>query len=417
MIEPLYSQEYESAVIGGLLLDVSACSEVFEILTEDDFYTELKDVYLAIRRMWEDNTPISFITVSEATGRPPSFLAQLTSEYTTPNAIITYAKKLKEKSTLRKILRACEDIQEIIKNNTKPFPEIIEEIERKVFNLTEYSDETIRHIKDYIVELARKIKGENIIRGYSSSFKELDSLTGGLRKGELIIVASRPSVGKTALILNMIMKLAEERIPSALFSLEMDAISITTRLVSLDSGIPIFELRNGNKDLYEKALESLAYLSSCPIFINDSTLITPSKIKSLLRRHKEIGAVFVDYIQLIKMGEDNRVLELTNIVKDLKSIAREFDIPVIAVSQLSRAVEQRQNKRPQLSDLRESGGIEQTADIVLLLYREDYYSKKEKDEDTVPVEVDIAKNRNGPLGVIKLMFEKKTNRFSDGKEE
>lgn len=414
MINTVYSQEYEEAIIGGLLVDPESCSEVFEILNEDDFYTELKDVFSAIHRMWEEDIAVSIITVSEMTGKPSSFLAQLTNKYTTPTAVVTCAKRLKEKSALRKILMLCEEIQELVKDSTKPFSELIEEIERKVFNLGEYSDETIRHIKEYIEELARKIKGEEVTRGYSSSFKELDSLTGGLRRGELIIVASRPSVGKTALILNMMMKLAEENIPTVLFSLEMDAVSIATRLVSLSSGVPIFELRNGTKDTYEKALESFAYLSSCPIFINDSTLITPSKIKSLLRRNKDIRAVFVDYIQLIKMGEENRVLELSNIVRELKSIAREFDVPVVAVSQLSRAVEQRQNKRPQLSDLRESGGLEQTADIVLLLYRDDYYSKKEKDEDIVPLEVDIAKNRNGPLGVVKLMFEKKTNRFTNG---
>ncbi|MBC7320087.1 replicative DNA helicase [bacterium] len=414
MNNTLYSQEFEEAVIGGLLTDPEACSEIFEILEKDDFYTDLGDIFNTIRHMWEENTAVSLITASEATGRPSSLLAQFTYKYTTPTATIACARKIKEKSILRKILKVCEDIQQIILDSTKPFSEILEEVERRVFNLGEYSDETIRHIKEYIEELSRKIKGEEITRGYSSSFKELDSLTGGLRKGELIIVASRPSVGKTALILNMMMKLAEENIPSVLFSLEMDALSIATRMISLSSGIPIFELRNGSKEVYQKALESFAYLSSCPIFINDSTLITPSKIKSLLRRHKEIRAVFVDYIQLIKMGDDNRVLELSNIVRDLKSIAREFDIPVVAVSQLSRAVEQRQNKRPQLSDLRESGGIEQTADIVLLLYRDDYYSKKEKTEDTVPVEIDIAKNRNGPLGVIKLMFEKKTNKFTNG---
>lgn len=414
MNSQLYSIESEEVVIGGLLLDPESCSEIFEILDKDDFYTELGDIFDTIRRMWEENTVVSLITVSEATGRPSSLLAQLTNKYTIPTVAVACARKVKEKSTLRKISRVCEEIQQIVQDNTKPFPEILEEVERKVFNLGEYSDETVRHIKEYIEELARKVKGEGITLGYSSSFKDLDSLTGGLRRGELIIVASRPSVGKTALILNMMMKLAEEDIPSVLFSLEMDALSIATRMISLSSGIPIFELRNGSKEVYQKALESFAYLSSCPIFINDSTLITPSKIRSLLRRHREIRAVFVDYIQLIKLGEDNRVLELSNIVRDLKSIAREFDIPVVAVSQLSRAVEQRQNKRPQLSDLRESGGIEQTADIVLLLYRDDYYSKKEKTEDTVPVEVDIAKNRNGPLGVIKLMFEKKTNRFSNG---
>lgn len=414
MNNALYSQEFEEAVIGGLLTDPEACSEVFEILEKDDFYTELGDIFNTIRHMWEENIAISLITASEATGRPSSLLAQFTYKYTTPTATIACARKIKEKSILRKILKVCEDIQQIILDSTKPFPEVLEEVERRVFNLGEYSDETIRHIKEYIEELYRKIRGEEITRGYSSGFKELDSLTGGLRKGELIIVASRPSVGKTALILNMMMKLAEESIPSVLFSLEMDALSIATRMISLSSGIPIFELRNGSKEVYQKALESFAYLSSCPIFINDSTLITPSKIKSLLRRHKEIRAVFVDYIQLIKMGDDNRVLELSNIVRDLKSIAREFDTPVVAVSQLSRAVEQRQNKRPQLSDLRESGGIEQTADIVLLLYRDDYYSKKEKTEDIVPVEIDIAKNRNGPLGVIKLMFEKKTNKFTSG---
>lgn len=214
----------------------------------------------------------------------------------------------------------------------------------------------------------------------------------------------------------MAYKLAVNEIPVAIFSLEMSSVELATRLISLETEIPIYQLRTGQvRNIRELKVDALAYLESLPIYVDDSSLTSTSQIRSILRRHKEIKVVFIDYIQLMQLEKtfENRVAEVSKIARDLKCIAKEFNIPVIAISQLSRAVEQRQDKRPQLSDLRESGAIEQEADVVLLMYREDYYKKgKEKEQqDIVPVEIEVAKNRNGALKTIVLNFDKKTNRF------
>ncbi|HON72401.1 MAG TPA: replicative DNA helicase [bacterium] len=414
MREPVYSEDAEKTVIGGLLISPGTCSEVFTILGREDFYIpELGEIFKVIKDMWENNEVISIITVSERTGKPISLLVSLTDYCINTPTVLACAKIVKEKSTIRQVLGICDRIQDIAYDKTKTQEEIIEEIERLFFNLNNYSDEWLRHIREYINEISKKVSNREIILGYASGFKEIDRTIGGLKGGELVVLAARPGVGKTAMILNTMLELAKNDIPVAIFSLEMDAESIATRLLAIDAMVPVFELRNGDKEVWDKCLESLAFLTSLPIFINDSPLITPAKMRSILRRHKEIKAIFIDYIQLIRLGEENRVQEVTRIVRDLKAIAREFDIPVIAVSQLNRAVEQRQDKRPQLSDLRDSGGIEQEADVVLLLYRDDYYRKDKKTEDRVEVEVEVAKNRNGPIKTVKLIFDKKTNKFED----
>lgn len=412
MKEIIYSLSAEKGIIGALLTNPDGCSEVFEMVSPEDFYIpDLRQAYEVIKELWEAGKEIAFITVAERLGKEGTWVVELSNEYINVANAIGCAKIVREKAILRRIVEASEKIKEIATDNTKTSQEALEEAERIIFSLGSFSNETIEHIQKYLQEVSDKLKGAITTLGYETGFKEIDRPIGGLRNGELIVVAARPSVGKTALILNMMFELAKRDKKVALFSLEMDGVSIATRLVSLDTKIPIFQLRQGGKEIWDKCIDSFAFLSSCPIYINDSPLIDPSKIRSILRRHRDVGVIFIDYIQLIRLhNEENRVLEVSKIARELKGIAREFDIPVIAISQLSRAVEQRQDKRPQLSDLRESGAIEQEADVVLLLYREDYY-KKDNKEDIVPVEIEIAKNRNGPLGTVKLVFEKKTNKF------
>lgn len=422
----LFNIYAEKEVVGGLLFNTDEVSVVFDFLSEDDFYQpDLRAVYKAIKDRWEKKGAISIVAVAEdlrAYGfniPAMSFLSSLIDCYTISQSCIESAKIVKNKSILRKLLGVSDKIKEIVNDPTVDPERAIEEIERLVYNISINSQEVLEHISKYIKEVDKRLQGSAVATlSYPSGYEFIDETISGIRKGELIIIAGRPSMGKTALALNMIYNLAKQNIPVALFSLEMDAISIATRLIALDSEVPVYQVRGvGNFEVREHCLESFAYISSLPIYINDNPLIDTSKIRSILRRNRDVQAVFIDHIQQMRLSGrwDNRVTEVTEIARELKSIAREFNIPVIALSQLSRGVENRNDKRPQLSDLRESGAIEQEADVVMLLYREDYYQKGEAKENktVVPVEIEIAKNRNGAVKTIQLSFNKETNKFED----
>ena len=419
-----YSLEAEREVIGGLLLQTDKVSEVFETLQSEDFYfPDLREIYEIIKRKYEAGEVVSLTTVSEEmvnnksfSQSPYSVLAGLTDFYITSESCIASARLVKEKGVLRRIDEGWNKIKEILEEPNITSEKVIEETERIVYNIGSYSKNTLEHISKYIQEVDNRLQGIAVNNlGYQSGYSFLDETISGLRKGELIIVAGRPSMGKTALALNMLYNLAKGGVEVALFSLEMDAISIATRLIALDSKVPIWQVRGvDNREVREKCLESFAYLSSFPIYINDNPLVEPTQIRGILRRHKNVQAIAVDHIQQMRLKKsENKVLEVTEIARELKSIAREFNIPVIAISQLSRGVESRENKRPQLSDLRESGAIEQEADVVLLLYRDDYYKKDKGEEKEVNIEVEVAKNRNGAVRVVNLSFNKETNKFED----
>jgi len=410
----------ERTVIGSLLINCNACSEVFNKIDSNDFFDPfLNKVFGIIKSEWEEGKEVSIVTVADKVGEEGAsvLLTGLTNFATTSAVALQSADIVREKSILRKIARASREVLDIVSDSSKNSQEAIEEAERIFIELSKYQPDDLIHIGRVIEEAVSRIERDPLDgAGHNSGFEELDSIIGGFRNGELIIVAARPSVGKTAFALNVAYRMAVNDVKAGIFSLEMSGIEIATRLISLETEIPIYQLRAGQiKNIRENKLESLAYLQSLPIYLDDSSLVNTSQIRSLLRRHRDIGVVFVDYIQLMQSEKtiENRVAEVSKIARDLKCIAREFNIPVVAVSQLSRAVEQRQDKRPQLSDLRESGAIEQEADVVLLMYREDYYKKgKEKEQQgIVPVEIEIAKNRNGALTTVVLDFDKKTNRF------
>ena len=411
----------ERTVIGSLLINCNACSEVFNKISSDDFFDPfLGKVFGIIKSEWEAGKEVSIVTVADKVGEEGAsvILSELTNFAITSAVALQSADIVREKSILRKIAKASREVLDIVSDPTKNSQEAIEEAERIFMELSKYQSDDLIHISSVIEEAVSRIESDSLNgAGHNSGFEELDNIIGGFRNGELIIVAARPSVGKTAFALNVAYRMAVNDVKAGIFSLEMSGIEIATRLISLETGIPIYQLRAGQiKNIRENKLESLAYLQSLPIYVDDSSLVSTSQIRSILRRHKDIGIIFVDYIQLMQSEKtvENRVAEVSKIARDLKCIAREFNIPVVAVSQLSRAVEQRQDKRPQLSDLRESGAIEQEADVVLLMYREDYYKRgKEKEQqDIVPVEIEVAKNRNGALRTVILNFDKRTNRFS-----
>ena len=411
----------ERTVIGSLLIDCNACSEVFNKISDKDFFDPfLKKVFGIIKQEWENNREVSIVTIADKIGDEGAsvLLTSLTNFAVTSGVALQSADIVKEKSVLRQIAHASREVLDMVSDSNKNAQEVIEEAERIFLDLAKYQTDDLVHISGAIEEAVSRIEKDPMeSMGHLSGFDELDDIIGGLRKGELIIIAARPSVGKTALALNMVRKLAMDDTTVGIFSLEMSSVELAIRLISLETGIAIYQLRSGQvRNIRQKEVDALAYLESLPIFVDDSSLTNTSQMRSLLRRHKDVGAIFVDYIQLMQSEKtiENRVAEVSKIARDLKCIAREFNIPVVAVSQLSRAVEQRQDKRPQLSDLRESGAIEQEADVVLLMYREDYYKKgKEKEQqDIVPVEIEVAKNRNGALRTVVLDFDKRTNRFS-----
>ena len=411
----------ERTVIGSLLINCNACSEVFNKISSDDFFDPfLGKIFGIIKNEWEAGKEVSIVTVADKVGEEGAsvILSELTNFAITSAVALQSADIVREKSILRKIAKASREVLDIVSDPTKNSQEAIEEAERIFMELSKYQPDDLIHISSVIEEAVSRIERDPLSgASHNSGFEELDNIIGGFRNGELIIVAARPSVGKTAFALNVAYRMAVNDVKAGIFSLEMSGIEIATRLISLETGIPIYQLRAGQiKNIRENKLESLAYLQSLPIYVDDSSLVNTSQIRSILRRHRDIGIIFVDYIQLMQLEKtvENRVAEVSKIARDLKCIAREFNIPVVAVSQLSRAVEQRQDKRPQLSDLRESGAIEQEADVVLLMYREDYYKRgKEKEQqDIVPVEIEVAKNRNGALRTVVLDFDKRTNRFS-----
>lgn len=421
----LFNLEAEKEVIGGLLFNAGEVAEVFEIVEEGDFYLpDLKNLFKIIKTRWEKGEVISSVAVAEDlrafgfNSNPFVFVSSLLDCFSIPSSCIESAKIVRNKSILRRLLEVSDKLKDMVNNPQVDTEKTIEEAERLIYNIAINSRESLEHIAKYIAEVDNRLQGlSSTSLGFLSGYSFLDDTISGLRKGELIIIAGRPSMGKTALALNMLYNLAKQNIQVALFSLEMDSISIATRLIALDSGVPIYQVRGvNNPEIRENCLESFAFLSSLPIYINDNPLVDTARIRSILRRNKHVQAIFVDHIQQMRLGGyESRVSEVTEIARELKSIAREFNIPVIALSQLSRGVEGRQDKRPLLSDLRESGAIEQEADVVMLLYRPDYYAKGEEKEQQkiVKVEIEIAKNRNGATRTIGLNFNKETNLFWD----
>lgn len=410
----MYSIEAEKTVIGSLLLHPDSCSEVFTILEREDFFDPyLGEVYKAIKEQFEAGGEVSVVLIADKLG-PNNYtvLSSLLDYADLSSVAVESAKIVKDKAILRRISHNCREIIDAISDSAKSYDEIITEIERLILDISNYHTEDISHLREHIKELEARLTKANTY-GLSTHYQEIDSYTGGLRPGELIVIAARPSVGKTAFAISIAYNLALNDIPVGIFSLEMSAVELAIRFLALVSGISIHQLRTGKRSM-DELREYIERLSELPILINDSSLITTEKIRSILRRHRDVKVAIVDYIQLLQSEKkaENRVAEVSKITRDLKLIAKELGITIIAISQLSRAVEQRQNKRPMLSDLRESGAIEQEADIVMLLYREDYY-KKDNKENTSTLEIEIAKNRNGPLSRVNLLFEKATNRFSD----
>lgn len=427
-----YNQEAEQGVLGAVFLEPGALSYVIENLNEDDFF-EMRNKYMfrALQTMYDKRVPVDVTTMSntlkelellEKVGGANYVVELVDKVYAIAN-IEAYVDIVRKFTLLRSLVGMAQSVMEHGRNENIDANDLLEEVEQQVLKIGSMQNNAAYHdIRTVVNESLEYIetlrKNDKHVTGLTTGFHDLDKMTAGLHGSELIIVGARPSMGKTAFALNLSSNVAREneKATVAIFSLEMSAQQLVMRLLSSESRINSERLRSGNlnSEEFNRLTIGANKLASMNILIDDSPGITIGEIRSKCRRMKQehgLDMVMIDYLQLIhaniKVG--NRQEEVSFISRNLKALARELDVPVIALSQLSRAVESRPDKRPMMSDIRESGSIEQDADIVAFLYREDYYDKETDNKDTI--EIIIGKQRNGPVGTVSLVFKKDFNAF------
>ncbi|TBL77446.1 replicative DNA helicase [Paenibacillus thalictri] len=429
---PPQNAEAEQAVLGAILLDSDAMVTAMERITSDDFYRGAHQrIFEAMIELNGDNEPVDLITLTARLQDKQQldeiggvgYLTELANAVPTAANIDYYAQIVEEKSMLRRLIRAATQIVSNGYASEDDVGGLLSDAERRIMEISQRrSGSGFVAIRDVLMEVFEKVEKlheqKGTTTGIKSGFLDLDRMTAGFQRSDLIIVAARPSVGKTAFALNIAQNVGiREKQTVAIFSLEMGAAQLVTRMLCAEGNIEASGMRNGNlkPEEWDKLTMAMSVMSEANIYIDDSPTVTVADIRAKCRRLKQergLGMILIDYLQLIagrgKAGE-NRQQEVSEISRTLKQIARELDVPVIALSQLSRGVEQRQDKRPMMSDLRESGSIEQDADIVAFLYRDDYYDQESEKKNVI--EIIIAKQRNGPVGTVELGFQKSFNKF------
>lgn len=429
---PPQNIEAEQAVLGAIFLEEQALITVSERLKPEDFYrTAHQRIFQVMLDLSAKREPVDLVTVTAELQNHNwlddvggvNYLSDLANSVPTAANVEYYSKIVEEKALLRRLIRAATNIAAEGYTSSEDVDVILEEAEKSILEVSQKKTKSnFVSIKDVLIETYEKIemlnrhKGE--ITGLPTGFTELDRMTAGFQRSDLIIVAARPSVGKTAFALNIAQNVAKKTGENvAIFSLEMGAQQLVQRMLCAEGNINAQKIRTGNLDPgdWEKLTMAMGSLAKTGIYIDDTPGIKVNEIRAKSRRLKQekgLGMIVIDYLQLIqgsgRRGE-NRQQEVSEISRTLKELARELDVPVIALSQLSRSVESRQDKRPMMSDIRESGSIEQDADIVAFLYRDDYYDKESESKNTI--EIIIAKQRNGPVGTVELAFLKEFNKF------
>ena len=425
-----HNEDAEKSVLGAILIDKDAINVVSEFLRSADFYDDTNAlIFEAMLTLYEERHPIDLLTVSDYLKKKKqlqhmdtSYFTELVEAVPTAANIEHYGRIVKEASTKRALIRAGTEIAELGYDDKVEVKEVMEKAESSVFAI---SQGNIRRgfiaIKDTLTQSFDRIdelhKGGEGLRGVKTGFTELDNVLSGLQKANLIILAARPGQGKTAITLNMAQFIAtQEKKPVAIFSLEMSKEELVDRFLVAQADVDAWRLKTGklSEEDFTKLSDAMGQLAEAPIFIDDTPGLNLSEMRSKARRlHMEhgLGLIIVDYLQLVDPGRkvENRVQEVSIVSQALKNLARELNVPVLAASQLSRAVEQRGEKRPQLSDLRESGAIEQDADVVMFLYRPDV--ELDVTNHNIPTKVLIAKHRNGATGEIDLLFRGDRIRF------
>lgn len=428
-----HSVEAERSVIGSMIMDKDAILTASEILTSDDFYQKQYGiVFDAMIELYNEGKPVDLVTLQERLKEkdvPPEissfdFIRELTRIEAISANIRYYAGIVRDKAVLRRVIKVNEEIENACYLGKEKTEDILADTEKKVFELVQRKGAgDYQPIKDVVIDALEKIeiasKSNGTVTGIATGFIDLDYKTSGLQPSDLILVAARPSMGKTAFVLNVAQHVAfKEGVTTAIFSLEMSKVQLVNRLLSLESKVDSQAIRTGNlsDSDWEKLIEGAGTIGNSNLIIDDTPGISISELRSKCRKFKlehNLGLVIIDYLQLMTGNgkTDSRQQEISDISRSLKALAREINAPVIALSQLSRAVEQRPEHRPMLSDLRESGAIEQDADVVMFIYRDDYYNKDTELKNIA--EIIIAKQRNGPIGTVNLVWLPNYTKFAN----
>lgn len=434
---PPHSAEAEQSIIGGLMLDNQAWDKVSVKICEADFYrTEHRTLFRAIANLVKRDQPFDVVTLldnlksndelDDAGGE--SYLFELANNTPSVANVGAYADIVREKSVQRQLIQIAGEIADSAYNPAgREVPELLDMAETRVFAIAEQTagDGGPESIKSILVKAVEKIdalyhKGD-VITGIATGLSDLDEKTSGLQPSDLVIVAGRPSMGKTTLVMNMAEHAAiKGGKPVLVFSMEMPADSLAMRMMSSLGRIDQHRIRTGklNDDDWPRITSSVHMLSEAPLFIDDTPALSPTEMRARARRlakeHGQLGLIVVDYLQLMRISgfkAENRTAEISEISRSLKALAKELKVPVVALSQLNRSLEQRQDKRPVMSDLRESGAIEQDADLICFIYRDEVYNEDSPDKGVA--EIIIAKQRNGPIGKVRVAFLGQFTRFED----
>ena len=430
---PPQNIEAEISLLGSALLDGSALDRVVDILKAEDFYkNEHKMIFEAMLDLFAKQRPVDILSLSNALKEKgqfeeiggSTFLTSLVNSVPTASNAAYYAEIVRKKKILRDLISVSGEISQMGYQEGDDVGLLMDAAEHKILSIAQRSlikgfEPVSSALEDAWERIDKLHKGGGVLRGVPTGFKELDDRLSGFQKSDLIVLAARPSLGKTALAMDIARHVAlNEKIPVGIFSLEMSREQLVDRLIAAEAHVNLWHLRTGrlsSEEEFEKIRDSMAKLNSASLFIDDEVSTNILQMRAKARRlkiEKGLGLVIVDYLQLMvpRIQSDSMVQQITEISRSLKALARELEVPVLAISQLSRAVEARPNKRPQLSDLRESGAIEQDADVVMFIYRED--KVKENSDRKNQADIIIAKHRNGPTGEVQLYFNQEKASFS-----
>ena len=433
---PPHSLEAERSVLGGLMLDDNAWDQVSSILSAEDFYRgDHRTIYRCMTELAEQNKPLDIITISEALDAlgeldkigGVAYVAELANNTPTASNVRAYAEIVSERATLRHLISVGHEIADSGFNpQGRDSATLIDQAESKVFQIgdsrpSQGGPEPVRPLLARAVERIDELfQSKGALTGLSTGFADIDEMTQGLQKGDLVVVAGRPSMGKTSFMMNMAESaVIQAEVPVLVFSMEMPSASLILRTLSSLGNINQSKIRSGQleDEDWPRLTSAVTMLNDRPLFIDDTGGLTPTELRSRARRvareHGQLGMIVIDYIQLMQVSghTENRATEISEISRMLKGIAKEFDCPVVAGSQLNRGLEQRGDKRPIMSDLRESGAIEQDADVIIAIYRDEVYNEDSPDKGTA--EAIILKQRNGPIGTRRLKFFGQYTKFED----
>ncbi|MBW1650533.1 MAG: replicative DNA helicase [Deltaproteobacteria bacterium] len=436
---PPQNIEAEEALLGAILVDNENLLDILEVLTPADFYKSAHGIiFSAITELFNEDEPVDLITLSNKLREKEEFekvggaffLARLADAVPLPSNAKHYANIVRDKATLRRLIEKASHITKLCYEDSGNVIDVIDFAENAIFEISENKTSPgffriSNIVQDAIDAIEERQSNKALVTGVETGFSKFDEMTAGLQKSDFIIVAGRPSMGKTAFGMNIARNAAvNNNIPVAIFSLEMSKEQLAMRLLCSEAKIDSSKIRSGflSKDDFSKITDAAGVLSEAPIYIDDSPRTSAMEIRTKARRlkmEKDLGLVVIDYIQLMKTRSDleRRDLEISDISRSLKILAKELDIPVVALSQLNRKLEERHDKRPVLSDLRESGALEQDADVVTFIYRDEVYNKSEENPNIGKAEILIRKQRNGPTGTVALTFLSSYTRFENAAVE